>query len=66
MIDPWIDDVVQRLAAMKRRNKKAISTVPMLTVVAIRRGIKIGSKGWDIKAQRILNQEYRAMAKEIA
>jgi len=64
--DPRIDDVVLRLAAMKRRDKKALGTVSMLTVVAIRRGIKIGSKGWDSKAQRILDEEYRAMAKEIA
>jgi len=65
--DPWIGDVVLRLAAMKRRNKKAIATVPMLTVVAIRRGITIGLKGWDEKAQRILDKEYKAeMAKEIA
>ena len=68
--DPWIGDVVIRFAAMKRRDVFALATVPMLTVVAIRRNIKIGQPGWDEKAQRILDKEYlkyRAeMAKEIA
>ena len=54
-----ITDVLRQYHGLQRYRPKAPPTVEMLTVVATRKGLRIGVTCWEQQAQLILKQEYQ-------